>query len=199
MKRLIITLSIVSIFGLQQILGQTRYLTVEPNHSTIGFEIPIAGGITTVTGKFIDFDLELELIDGDWTNTTVKFTIQVSSINTGIDGRDNDLQSENFFHVQKYRKITFISNRIVSTQNKSYEAAGTFTMHGVEKEIILPFEVVSEDGNTIGVKIETSINRKDYGVGSGWQHSAIPNFLGDDVAVKIFFWTKADKRKVAIK
>ena len=175
--------------------AQTKYLTVEPNHSTVGFEVPIAGGVTAITGKFVDFDLELTLDDENWEEAMIIFTIQANSINTGIDDRDKDLQGESFFEVEKYPEITFTGKSVKNLNQQDYEVRGDFTMHGITEEIMLPFTIVSADGNTIGVRIETVINRMTYGVGSDWVHSAIPNFLAQDIPVKIFFWTKKDKRK----
>ena len=175
-------------------ISQTKYLTVEPNHSTIGFEIVIAGGATRVTGKFMEFDLKLTYMDSDWTKSEVEFTINTESINTGIPDRDSHLRSSDFFDVEKYPQIKFVSSEISKVGDGQFTASGTFTMHGISNDISIPFKMVYEDGNTFGVEINTSINRKDYDVGSNWQHSAIENFLSDDIPVNIYFWTKLDKR-----
>ena len=87
------------------------------------------------------------------------------------------------------------SDKNKNIENNDYEIVGDFKMKGITKEMNIPFTVVSEDGNTIGIRLETSINRIEHNVGSDWVHSAIPNFLANDVPVKIFFWTKRDKRK----
>lgn len=174
----------------------TRWLTVEPNHSTIGFRVPISGGITLVTGKFTDFDLELQFIEEDWTQSTASFTIQAKSINTGIADRDEHLRSADFFDTEKYPTITFVSKEIQQIDDTHFEALGTFTMHGISQDIKLPFEVLGQDGNTIGVQIRTKINRMDYGVGANFKHTSMPNFLAKEIEVEINFWTKKDKRKV---
>lgn len=173
----------------------TRWLTVEPNHSTIGFRVPISDGITLVTGKFTDFDLELQFIEEDWTQSTASFTIQAKSINTGIADRDEHLRSADFFDTEKYPTITFVSKEIQQIDDAHFEALGTFTMHGISQDIRLPFEVLGQDGNTIGVQIRTKINRMDYGVGANFKHTSMPNFLAKEIEVEINFWTKKDKRK----
>ena len=156
-----------SIFGQEQ----TRWLTVEPNHSTIGFRVPISGGVTLVTGKFTDFDLELELVNEDWTKSKASFTIQASSINTGIPDRDQHLRSADFFDVEQYPAITFNSESIKRIDDSHYEAKGTFSMHGVSQEITLPFEILGYDGKSIGIQIRTKLNRLHYGVGSNFKHT----------------------------
>lgn len=173
--------------------AQTKFLTVEPNHSTIGFRIPISNGITLVTGKFTDFDLELSLVDGDWTKSSAEFSIQATSINTGIADRDEHLRSPDFFEVEKYPNITFVSEEIRAIDSTHFEATGTFSMHGISKTISLPFEVLGQDGNTIGIQIRTLLNRIDYGVGTNFKHTSMPDFLAKEIEVEINFWTKRDK------
>ena len=66
-------------------------------------------------------------------------------------------------------------------------------MHGVTKHIVLPFQTVKVDGNTIGFKTKTTINRLEYGLGNSFKHTSMPDFLSKIVDVEIHFWTK--KRK----
>ncbi len=192
-----IFMSCLSLLLTGSLLSQdtTRWLTVEPNHSTIGFRVPISGGVTLVTGKFTDFDLELQLVNEDWTKSKATFTIEAESINTGISDRDQHLRSADFFEVEKYPNITFTSEKIKRIDDSLYEATGTFSMHGVSKEITLPFEILGYDGKSIGIQIRTKLNRIDYGVGSNFKHTTTPNFLAKEIDVEINFWTRRDKRK----
>ena len=194
-KRGYFLLAMIMIGAFSLLSAQTKFLTVESNHSTIGFRIPISNGITLVTGKFTDFDLELSLVDGDWTKSSAEFTIQATSINTGIADRDEHLRSPDFFEVEKYPSITFVSEEIRGIDSTHFEATGTFSMHGISKTISLPFEVLGQDGNTIGIQIRTLLNRIDYGVGANFKHTSLPNFLAKEIEVEINFWTKRDKRK----
>lgn len=72
-------------------------------------------------------------------------------------------------------------NRI--TEN-SFVVKRDFTIHGISKEISVPFEVPSQEGNTLGIKIETLINRIDDGLGKDFKHTSIPNFLSADSTAK---------------
>ena len=187
-------LTFLTLLGAFVSSAQTKFLTTEPNHSTIGFEVPISGGITIVTGKFMEFDLKMTYEAGDWEKSKIDFTIQAGSIDTGIAERDDHLRSSDFFNVDSFPTIRFESKRIASLGEQKFMATGNFTMHGVTREIELPFEVMGEDGNTVSIRIITSINRIEYQVGHNWQHSAESNFLGDEINVRIFLWTKKDKR-----
>lgn len=174
--------------------AQTRNLEVEPNHSTIGFRIPIAG-FSEVTGKFTDYKIYLEWNDEDFTTSTISAEIQAGSINTGIPDRDTHLTSEDFFHIEKYPTILFISDSIQQIDFSNYLAFGKFTMHGVTENMVLPFQIIKMKGNTIGFKSRSSINRIDYGVGAGFKHTSMPDFLAKNVQVEIDFWTRKKKEK----
>lgn len=176
-------------------ISQTKHLTLEPNHSTLGFEVSIAGGATKVTGKFMESDLKLTYIDGDWAKSIIHLSINAASINTGIPDRDKHLQTVDFFEVEKYPTITFVSKTIEKIDSTHFKTNGVFTMHGISKEMSIPFEVTYEDGNTIGIHLETIVNRIIHGVGIDFKHTVIENFVSDDILVKFDFWTKRDKKR----
>ncbi len=171
---------------------QIRKLSVEPNHSTIGFSISIAG-FSKVTGKFSDYTIEIDWNENNVEHSTISAVIQAASIQTGIDGRDEHLRSSDFFGVEEFPEITFTSNAILKTDH-GFLTLGQFTMHGKTHEIEIPFEIVKQDGNTIGFSGKTSIKRSDYDLGLGFKHDSMPDFLSDEINVSIDFWTK--KRKV---
>lgn len=171
---------------------------VEPNHSTVAFSVPIAGGITQVTGKFTEFSVEIVYDDEDLTKSSVNATIQAASIDTGIDARDKDLRGSQFFDVENHPEITFRSRRI-EKRGDGHVAVGDLTMRGVTRPIELPFRITgvqrSEDGRPIlGVSIRWKANRRDYGIGTGWQHTVIPNFIGDEIGVEIDLWTRRGRK-----
>src|SRR5262245_1115819 len=58
-------------------------LDVEPNHTTIGFAVAIASGMTRVTGKFTRFDVRI-VLDPDPSASSVDARIDTASIDTGI-------------------------------------------------------------------------------------------------------------------
>lgn len=168
-------------------------LAVEPNHSTIQFSIPIANGLTRVTGKFTDFSIDINYIDNDFSKSSIIAKIKATSINTGITDRDNHLKTSDFFDVEKYPEITFVSDSILK-QKDHFIAYGKFTMHGVTKLFEFPFKVNGKSGNyTYGISSRLTLKRSDYGVGTEFKHTSIENFLSDDIAIEIDFWTK--KRK----
>ena len=179
------------------LLAQTpssRQYAIDTNHSTVGFSVSIMGGLSRVTGKFTDFAITLMNDEKDITKSSVSVVIKTASINTGITDRDNHLRTADFFDAEKYPEITFQSSRIEKKGNQLV-AFGTFTMHGVSKELALPFTVIGPNKNAAGNKMNfgyaahLTLNRRDFGI--SWQHKTVPNFVSDNVEVDIELITRA--------
>jgi len=140
---------------------------VDKAHTDIGFSVKHLV-ISSTKGNFGDFDGKIMYDAEDVTKSSVEMTIKTASIDTDNEDRDKHLRSGDFFDVEKYPEITFKSKRI-ENRDDGMVAIGDFTMHGVTKEIQLPFTItgVVKDpwGNTkMGVEAETKIDRTDYGL-----------------------------------
>jgi polyisoprenoid-binding protein YceI len=141
---------------------------LDPVHTRIGFSVTHLV-INKVDGRFKNFDGTVTL-DPKATNavTGAHVTIQANSVDTSVAKRDDDLRSPNFFDVQRFPTITFEGKR-VEQRNGHPVMVGTLTIHGVAKEIALPFTVKGpiKDpwGNIrIGIEANTTLNRQDYGM-----------------------------------
>jgi polyisoprenoid-binding protein YceI len=162
-------------------------------HSNVGFSIPILGGLSQVRGKFNDFSVEIVYDDKDVTKSTVRAVIKTASIDTGIERRDAHLRTADFFDAEKFPEITFQSAR-VEQKGGQLVAHGTFTMHGVSKEIALPFTIngvkkAADGKTTLGVTARATVNRRDYGI--SFARPDNPDFLGDTVEVELNVITRA--------
>jgi polyisoprenoid-binding protein YceI len=173
--------------------GPSYAFSLEPNHSTVGFSIPIMGGITRVTGKFKQLEGRIVMNEKIPSRSSVAVTITAASLDTGIDERDAHLRRTEFFDTAAYPLITFRSTRVERTA-EGYRAVGALGMRGVEKEIVIPFRKTGlewkEGRPLLGIAGELKLRRSDFGVGTSWQHSDIPNFVGDEVDVQLFVWTR---------
>lgn len=114
--------------------------------------------------------------------STVSFnvTIDVNTINTGIDMRDSHLKREEYFNAEKYSTISFVSTGI-KTNDKGYAVSGQLTIKGITKNISFPFTAVAQNGGMLFTG-NFNINRKDFKIGGG---SAV---MGSnvDVSLKVF-------------
>lgn len=178
------------------VAGVIQY-KIDKNHSNIGFAVPIMGGLSEVHGKFTDFDIELLNDENDITRSKVRAVIKAASIDTGISQRDDHLRTADFFDAEKHPEIVFQSKRIKRTGKRRFVATGDLTMHGVTREITLPISITGviddqkERKKTVGYVAETVLNRRDFGI--NWQHSSVPDFVGDKVRIRINLITRVIK------
>lgn len=182
-------LLVVCVFSVTAIGFAPETYSVDAAHSNVGFSIPILNGLSQVRGKFTDFKIDVEYDEADITKSKVKAAIKATSIDTGIERRDAHLRNPDFFEVEKYPDITFESTRI-EKKGKDFVAHGTFSMHGVSKEIAIPFKAnghfVSEENKQkiLGFTGTVDLNRRDYGI--NYQNRSNPTFIGDMVHIELF-------------
>lgn len=161
---------------------------VDKAHTNI--EFTVTHFFTPVTGTFDDYSGEINFNPDNLENSSVTFEIDVKSINTRNQKRDKHLLSDDFFHAEKYPKITFESSKIEKNGNNEYVAHGTLSMRGTEKEVKLPFKQLGTTNhpmkkNTVvsAIKAEKTISRTAYDIGVGdWASDAV---IGDNVDVTI--------------
>lgn len=178
--------------GGESAVPMTKYDYDTP-HSAVEFTIGFMG-LTNVRGRFADYAGTVMFDSEDITKTTTTVIIKTESIDTDNDWRDKHLKSSDFFDVEKYPHITFQSQSVTRSAD-GYVMHGTLIMHGVSKEIDVPFKVLHEEakdgwGNRrIGLVAELKLNRKEYGVvgGTFWNKQIDLNrmALTDDVTISL--------------
>jgi polyisoprenoid-binding protein YceI len=142
--------------------------TIDTAHSEITFKVKHLV-ISTVTGKFKDFDASFESDNEDFENATIAFEANIDSIETGNGDRDNHLKSEDFFNATEYPKMTFESTSFKKTGSGEYKLVGELTIRDKTKQVELNAEyggtVVDPYGNTkAGFDVTGKINRKEFGL-----------------------------------
>lgn len=167
--------------------GITGAYNFDKAHTSIGFRVKHLG-LVDVPGYFRDFTGTINYDAKDVTKSSVGFKAQVTSVDTGVKGRDDHLRREDFFFVEKYPEMTFKSTK-VEKKGKNLMITGDLTMRGVTKSVTFPFTIAGfltdarNNSTRIGVTAETQINRRDFGVNYG---SNLPNgvpSLSDNVVV----------------
>jgi polyisoprenoid-binding protein YceI len=164
MQKLLTALFLFAISTPQLFAGN---YTIDKNHSEVSFSVTHMV-ISEVEGNFSDYTVDLNFDQNDLSNFSVETIIKIASINTENEKRDNHLRSPDFFDAAKYPDMIFKSNKLEKT-DKGYIAHGTLSMHGISKEVSLPFKVTGpiKDpwGNTrIGIKAVLEVNRQDFKV-----------------------------------
>ena len=139
--------------------------TLDNSHSEVGFSVKHLM-ITNVKGEFKEFSGEIDFDHKTKIFKKFKGIIKSTSVDTGIEKRDNHLRSEDFFLAEKYPEIIF--------EMTSYKAdgdegimTGNLTIRGITKIVELEVEdlatVVDFQGNNrVGFSLKGKINRMDF-------------------------------------
>jgi polyisoprenoid-binding protein YceI len=183
-------LFILMMLGLSQIalFGQTKW-NVDPVHSSVKFVVTHLV-ISEVEGEFKKFTGSITTDKPDFQGATIDFTVDVKSISTDNDMRDNHLKSPDFFDADKYTEMTFKSTSFKKLSGNKYELDGDLTIHGITK----PVKFNVEYGGTMpdgmgnikaGFKATTVIDRFVYGL--KWSKATETGGLvvGQDVTINL--------------
>ena len=141
---------------------------IDSAHSSIAFSIEFMG-LTKVDGRFTRYSGTLLYDETDMTRSTISVAIRTDSIFTANDFRDRHQKSPDFFDAEKFPVILFRSTRVVKSGD-SFMVHGTFTMHGVTKEIAIPFTRAHGrmkdmwENTRVGFVGKLKLDRRDYGI-----------------------------------
>jgi polyisoprenoid-binding protein YceI len=134
---------------------------IDPSHSEVGFTVRHL--MTKVRGQFEKFEGSIVTTD-DIAGFRANATIDLNSVNTRDENRDNHLRSSDFFDVANSGPMTF-----TTTSFDGSVATGDLTIKGVTLPVELDVEFLGVDvdayGNTrVGYEATTEISRKAFGV-----------------------------------
>jgi polyisoprenoid-binding protein YceI len=186
MKRAVLSLALAAALGVPAHAGDTW--VVDPVHSEASFRIRHL--ISNVTGRFNEFEGEISVDKENPSASSVSFEIKAASIDTGNAQRDGHLRSPDFFDVENHPEIRFESTQVEPKQDGLYHVTGNLTMRGVTKQVTLPVRFLGTmtgmgGRETAGFEIETTLDRKEYGI--EWNRALDQGgvVLGDEVQVRI--------------
>ena len=171
----------VKIQDFASILGTTWINnSADPTSSEISFDIE---GLKDTKGFFKDFDIIFKVSDNDPEQAKIKVSINVKSINTDNDIRDEELIGSDFFNTDKFPLIEFYSKGIKKTED-NYSTKGIINMMGESKDLAFSFEHKGITNNSSGFKVAIfegtfEIDRTDFGM----EHVVS---VGDDVAINFY-------------
>lgn len=140
---------------------------IDKTHSSIGFSVKHMM-ITKVNGTFTSYNANIEADNiEDISNGKIEIIIDVASINTNYAERDNHLISADFFHADKYPKITFISDKIEKTDQNTYNIYGNLTVKDVTKSFCFTATFNGHvknllDQDIYAFSVKGTLNRKEF-------------------------------------
>lgn len=169
--------------------SNTTSWMIDPAHAEIGFAVRHLM-IATVRGRFGAVSGTVKVDEQNPRNSKVEVTVDVSSVDTRQEMRDNHLRSPDFFDVEKYPTMQFVSKRIEGDVSGEFRVAGDLTIRGITREVTLTatLEGRTKDpwGNErAGFSAAGKINRHDFGLNWNQALEAGGVMVGDEVKVTI--------------
>jgi polyisoprenoid-binding protein YceI len=141
---------------------------VDSTHSTVGF-VARHMMVAKNRGYFSGYDVALTIADRP-EDTTLSVSIDAATISTGDESRDAHLKSPDFFDVEQFPTITFVSTSVApGSYDDEWAVTGDLTVHGVTKPVVLKVVLtgVASDpwGNDRAIfEAGTEIDREDFGL-----------------------------------
>jgi polyisoprenoid-binding protein YceI len=158
----------------------TRY-TLDQTKSTLEYQFVQAGAQNK--GKFTRYSVTLDFSSDNLATSKLDVVVETTSLDTGDKDRDDALKGADLLSVAKFPQARFTSTQITKTAN-GYDAVGKLTLHGVSRDIHVPFSfrTADEQGKPAGYLLgKTALKRLDFGVGQGDYKST--EWVGNDVSV----------------
>lgn len=183
------TAFICLLFSAVTITAQSaKHWNIDKTHASVNFGIDHF--FSEVTGKFKEFDGNINFDPANLGASNATFTIKVASVNTDEKDRDDHLQSADFFDASKFPTMKFVSTKFEKKSDAQYLVHGKLTIKDITKDVVLPMKITGRTDNPwkpgyeiLGVQITTNIDRTQYGVGTGsWAATAV---VGDEVRIKV--------------
>lgn len=136
-----------------------------------------------VTGSFNDINIVGKFDKNNLTDSYFNGTLQVASIDTGNNKRDNHLRSADYFEAEKYPTITLKTTSIRKKSGQKYSLKADLKIKNTSRNITVP-ATITETNGTLVLTTDFKVNRLDYGVGdSSW-------VMADDAYITVKFTAK---------
>ncbi|QFG00546.1 polyisoprenoid-binding protein [Psychrobacillus glaciei] len=158
-------------------------------HSSIDFSVKHMM-VSKVKGSFTNFTADLEGNSEDLSGASISFDIDVKSITTNSEDRDNHLRSADFFDTETFPSIKFVATDIKKTDNGEYDVTGDITIKDVTKPVTFEVEYGGKGTNPWGQEVvafsaETKLNRKEFGL--VWNQALETGgvLVGEDIKISV--------------
>jgi polyisoprenoid-binding protein YceI len=153
----------------------------DPVHSNVSFEIGYAG-VNTFRGSFREFTA---VLSGD----SLEGAATVASVDVKDEQLNGHLQTPDFFDAQRFPEITFTATELTKADDGTLTGTGELTIRGVTRPLALTGTIADAPATDpfgrerLGLRLEATIDRNEYGVSWNAPNQSGGNYLADDVAL----------------
>lgn len=162
--------------------------TIDPSHSEVSFTIRHL--MTKVRGHFTEFNGTITADPANPLGSSAHAVIQMASIDTRSEMRDNHMRSPEVFDVANYPTMTFVSTGVTPLSGEKFELHGELTIKGVTRTVTLDAEFLGEQIDPanelrVGFTATATVSRKDFGIEFNVPLSGERLLLSDEVAITL--------------
>jgi|SRR5690625_1881457 len=141
---------------------------IDVAHTNLGFTVKHMM-VSRVRGSFTAFEGAIEGNPEDLASSNISFKVDMNSINTNNEDRDNHLRSGDFFDTETFPTMEFNSTKIVETSEDEFDVVGDLTIKDATKEVTFKAEYEGKATDpwgqeVVGFTVEGSIDRKEFGL-----------------------------------
>ncbi len=158
-------------------------------HSHVGFAVRHMM-VSNVRGEFKKLTGTVSYDPSAPENTAIDVKIDVASVSTHEEKRDEHLRSADFFDAAKFPEITFVSTQ-TRKSGDGLEVKGNLTIAGTTREVTLAVEDVTPEHadpwgkQRMGASARTKIRRSDFGMRWNAALEAGGVLVGDEITITL--------------
>lgn len=150
--------------GTEETIQFATNWSVDKTASKIEFTGTMSGD--PFTGSFSDYDAQIQFDPDNLAEAKVLVSIDMAKVDAGDGERNEALPGKDWFSSKAFPQAVFKANSFTKLNEDQYVADGELTIRDVTRPLALPFSLVVRD-NIAAMNGEVSINRMDFGVGTG--------------------------------
>jgi polyisoprenoid-binding protein YceI len=141
---------------------------IDPAHTNAEF-IVTHMMFSKVRGRFTDVSGTIDYNADDISASSVSATINVASVDSGAQDRDNHLRSADFFDVENYPQIKFRSTEVIGKGEGKATIKGDLTIRDTTRPVSFEAEFLGSGANPWGMQVagfngSLKVNREDFGL-----------------------------------
>lgn len=144
---------------------------IDSSHSSIKFSI--RHFIAKTTGSFGQFSGTLQIDRADLTRSSINARIELPSVHTNSEKRDEHLQQNDYFDAEQYPVMTFESTQWLATAaEQHFKVVGDLTLRGMTHPVVLEVELLGFGDGARGAYLsgweaKTVLDRTLWGIDGG--------------------------------
>ncbi len=161
-----------------------RVIVVEKENSKIEFHA--SSTFAKVTGVFQQWDASFKLNSDNLENSALELQIEAASVHTGSGFKDKQVKGKNFFNVEEYPEIRFVSDGVLADPDPNkFTMTGKLTLRGVTRPVTVAIETARAPNGAHKVNGTFTFNRRDFGMTHNMPFNKIADIITVNIALEL--------------